>query len=41
VFVSFGIVYRIFCEEKILLSDLSGYEEYCQKTKYRLIPFIW
>jgi len=41
VFVSLGIVYRIFCEEKILLSDLSGYEEYCQKTKYRLIPFIW
>jgi protein-S-isoprenylcysteine O-methyltransferase Ste14 len=35
------MVYRIFNEEEVLLRELKGYEEYCQKTKYRLIPFIW
>lgn len=28
-------------EEKFLLSNLSGYKEYRQKVRYRLIPFIW
>ncbi|MFH1520846.1 MAG: isoprenylcysteine carboxylmethyltransferase family protein, partial [Candidatus Micrarchaeota archaeon] len=35
------LVYRIFNEEKILLRDLAGYKKFCQKTRYRLIPFIW
>lgn len=35
------IVYRILNEEKILLKELSGYKEYCRKTHYRLLPFIW
>ena len=35
------IVVRIFDEERLLTKELTGYEEYKKKTKYRLIPFIW
>jgi protein-S-isoprenylcysteine O-methyltransferase Ste14 len=35
------IVARIVNEEKVLRQDLEGYEEYTQKTRYRLIPGIW
>ncbi|HWR25790.1 MAG TPA: isoprenylcysteine carboxylmethyltransferase family protein, partial [Methanosarcina sp.] len=35
------IVLRLLDEEKFLLKNLRGYKEYCQKTRYRLIPFIW
>ena len=35
------LVYRILNEEQVLLRELAGYPEYCQKTKYHLIPFIW
>ena len=28
-------------EEKVLLRDLQGYEEYKNKVRYRLIPYIW
>jgi len=34
-------VIRISGEEEVLLRDLKGYEEYCSKTRYRLIPFVW
>ncbi len=34
-------VVRIVNEEKFLLRELPGYREYCQKTRYRLIPFVW
>ena len=37
----FAIVARILNEEKVLISGLEGYEEYKNKVKYRLIPFIW
>ena len=36
-----GLIYRILNEEKILKRDLPGYEEYCKKNRYRLIPYIW
>lgn len=36
-----GLILRINNEEAMLRADLSGYEAYMQKTKYRLIPFIW
>lgn len=39
--IPFVLVFRIFNEEAVLKRDLSGYAEYCQTTKYRLIPFIW
>ncbi len=35
------IILRIKNEEKILIDKLSGYREYTQKVKYRLIPYIW
>lgn len=34
-------LFRIKNEEEILLRDLKGYEDYCLKTPYRLIPLIW
>ena len=35
------IILRILNEEEVLLRELPGYREYCQKTKYRLVPLIW
>ena len=34
-------VYRILGEEEVLLRELPGYQEYCAKTRYRLVPLIW
>ena len=28
-------------EEKFLRASLSGYADYCQKVRYRLVPYIW
>jgi protein-S-isoprenylcysteine O-methyltransferase Ste14 len=35
------LVWRILNEEKVLLRDLPGYYDYCQKMHYRLVPLIW
>ena len=35
------MVVRILDEEKLLTAELSGYEAYKRKVKFRLIPFIW
>ena len=35
------IVVRLKDEEALLTKELSGYAEYKQKVKYRIIPFIW
>ena len=35
------IVSRLLAEERFLLNNLSGYPEYCQKTKYHIVPLIW
>jgi protein-S-isoprenylcysteine O-methyltransferase Ste14 len=35
------IVFRLLYEEKFLIKNLPGYKEYCEKTRYRLIPWIW
>lgn len=32
---------RITGEEKMLVDELKGYNDYMKKVKYRLIPFIW
>lgn len=37
----FIIAARIKNEEEVLSRELEGYEEYKQKVKYRMIPFIW
>lgn len=35
------IVRRILDEEKLLLTELKGYNEYCSSLRWRLIPYIW
>jgi protein-S-isoprenylcysteine O-methyltransferase Ste14 len=35
------ILGRIKGEEKMLVKELEGYEEYRQRVKYRLLPLIW
>jgi protein-S-isoprenylcysteine O-methyltransferase Ste14 len=35
------IVTRISLEERFLRRELSGYDEYARRVRYRLIPFIW
>jgi protein-S-isoprenylcysteine O-methyltransferase Ste14 len=35
------IIYRLLDEEKFLLKNLPGYKDYCQKTGFRLIPWVW
>jgi protein-S-isoprenylcysteine O-methyltransferase Ste14 len=39
--IPLALIFRIINEEKVLCKDLPGYKDYCQKTKYRLIPYIW
>jgi protein-S-isoprenylcysteine O-methyltransferase Ste14 len=36
-----GIVWRLLDEEKFLARNLGGYQDYCQKVKSRLAPFVW
>ena len=36
-----GMALRLLEEEKFLALNLPGYREYCRKTRYRLVPFIW
>lgn len=35
------LVKRIQNEEKVLEEGLTGYKEYKEKVKYRMIPFVW
>jgi len=35
------IIVRLKDEEDLLTKELSGYDAYKQKVKYRIIPFIW
>ncbi len=38
----FGILAaRLLDEERYLSIHLSGYQEYCRRVRYRLIPFVW
>jgi protein-S-isoprenylcysteine O-methyltransferase Ste14 len=34
-------VYRLLHEEKFLSQELPGYREYCLRTRYRLVPYVW
>ncbi len=34
-------VLRILNEEKVLRAELPGYSEYCQKTRWRILPGVW
>jgi protein-S-isoprenylcysteine O-methyltransferase Ste14 len=35
------IIARLLAEERFLAANLSGYEAYRQKVRYRLLPYIW
>jgi protein-S-isoprenylcysteine O-methyltransferase Ste14 len=35
------LVLRLLNEEKVLGRELPGYAEYCLRTRFRLIPFLW
>jgi protein-S-isoprenylcysteine O-methyltransferase Ste14 len=34
-------VFRLLNEEKVLRQELPGYPEYCLRTRFRLVPFVW
>ena len=36
-----ALIWRLFEEEKFLSRNLSGYVEYQNKVRYRLIPLVW
>lgn len=36
-----GLAARLLDEERYLSANLPGYTAYCQKVKYRLVPFVW
>ncbi len=35
------LIYRILNEEEVLRRELPGYVEYCEKVRWRLVPFVW
>ena len=35
------LVFRILDEEKLLTQELTGYREYAQRVRYRLVPNVW
>src|SRR5215813_11640170 len=35
------LLWRLFDEERILTRDLTGYAEYRQRVRHRLVPLIW
>lgn len=41
VIISLLLVARIRGEEKMLVEELEGYQDYTNQVKYRLIPLIW
>ncbi|OHD72012.1 MAG: hypothetical protein A2177_06885 [Spirochaetes bacterium RBG_13_68_11] len=36
-----AVVARTALEDSTLRAELPGYEEYCRRTRYRLVPGIW
>jgi protein-S-isoprenylcysteine O-methyltransferase Ste14 len=34
-------VLRLLNEEKVLRQNLPGYSEYCLRTRFHLIPYVW
>lgn len=36
-----GIVVRLLYEEDYLARNLAGYQAYCERVRFRLIPYVW
>jgi protein-S-isoprenylcysteine O-methyltransferase Ste14 len=34
-------VLRLLNEEKVLRQELPGYSAYCERTRFRLVPYVW
>jgi protein-S-isoprenylcysteine O-methyltransferase Ste14 len=41
ILMTFVIIWRLLDEEQFLAARLSGYNKYCEKVQYRLLPSIW
>jgi len=41
VFLSVLLIVRTYLEERTLMEELTGYAEYTEKVRYRLIPGVW
>ena len=41
IFITVVLIIRTSLEDRTLQSELPGYKEYAQKTRYRLLPGIW
>ena len=39
--ITAAIVVRLLDEERYLSANLSGYDEYREKVRYRLLPRVW
>jgi protein-S-isoprenylcysteine O-methyltransferase Ste14 len=39
--LSLLLAVRIVDEEKLLARELEGYEDYRQRVRYRLLPYVW
>ena len=35
------LIWRLFDEERMLVSELRGYREYRNRVRHRLVPFLW
>ena len=35
------LLIRISLEDKTLINELDGYDEYTKKTRYKIVPYIW
>jgi protein-S-isoprenylcysteine O-methyltransferase Ste14 len=35
------IVFRLLNEERVLLEQLAGYSDYCLRTRFHLVPYLW
>jgi protein-S-isoprenylcysteine O-methyltransferase Ste14 len=35
------LVWRLFDEERMLATQLSGYTDYQRRVRHRLVPFVW
>jgi protein-S-isoprenylcysteine O-methyltransferase Ste14 len=36
-----GIIWRLLDEERVLAARLPGYDDYCRKVRWRLVPGLW
>jgi protein-S-isoprenylcysteine O-methyltransferase Ste14 len=41
VFLVLLLVYRLIHEERALHRSLPGYSEFCERTRFRLVPWVW